>query len=138
MRMLIPTNYRVANNSGWELIRALAANPDMLLMDEPFGAIDPINREQIQDEFLSLQNQLKKTIIMVSHDIHEAIKMADRIVIFNEGKIVQCDTPSQILTQPKNEFVADFVGADRALKVMGLIKAKDALDQQNKILCLLA
>lgn len=111
--------------------RALAADPDILLMDEPFGAIDPINREQIQDEFLSLQAKMKKTIIMVSHDLHEAIKMADRIVIFNEGKIVQCDTPSNILTQPKNKFVADFVGADRALKVMGLVRASDAMQPDN-------
>ena len=112
--------------------RALAADPDVLLMDEPFGAIDPINREQIQDEFLSLQTKMNKTILMVSHDLHEAIKMADRIVIFNNGQIVQCDTPGNILTQPKNKFVADFVGADRALKVMGLVKARDAMETNLK------
>ncbi len=91
-------------------------------MDEPFGAIDPINRDQIQDEFMRLQARLKKTIVFVSHDIHEAIKMADRIAIFRGGQLVQFDTPEMILTQPKNKFVSDFVGADRALKVLGPIR----------------
>lgn len=112
--------------------RALAADPDILLMDEPFGAIDPINRDQIQDEFMRLQARLKKTIVFVSHDIHEAIKMADRIAIFKDGKIVQFDTPEMILTQPKNKFVSDFVGADRALKVLGLIRARDAMNTSPK------
>lgn len=105
--------------------RALAADPEILLMDEPFGAIDPINRDQIQDEFLSLQDKLKKTIICVSHDIHEAIKMADKIAIFRAGKLVQCDTPEGILTQPEDEFVADFVGADAGLKILSLMRVKD-------------
>jgi len=108
--------------------RALAADPDILLMDEPFGAIDPINREQIQDEFLKLQAKLKKTIAFVSHDIHEAIKMGDMIAIFKEGRLVQFDTPEILLTRPKNKFIADFVGADRTLKVLGLIRAKQAMN----------
>ncbi len=112
--------------------RALAADPGILLMDEPFGAIDPINRDKIQDEFMRLQARLKKTIAFVSHDIHEAIKMADRIAIFQAGKLVQYDTPEMILTQPKNKFVADFVGADRALKVLGLIRARDAMNKNPK------
>jgi len=112
--------------------RALAADPDILLMDEPFGAIDPINRDQIQDEFMRLQARLKKTIVFVSHDIHEAIKMADRIAIFRGGQLVQFDTPEMILTQPKNKFVSDFVGADRALKVLGLIRARDAMNPSPK------
>ncbi|VFQ46442.1 ABC transporter ATP-binding protein [Desulfoluna butyratoxydans] len=112
--------------------RALAADPDILLMDEPFGAIDPINRDQIQDEFMRLQARLKKTIVFVSHDIHEAIKMADRIAIFRAGQLVQFDTPEMILTQPRNKFVSDFVGADRALKVLGLIRAREAMNSSPK------
>jgi osmoprotectant transport system ATP-binding protein len=112
--------------------RALAADPDILLMDEPFGAIDPINRDKIQDEFMRLQSRLKKTIAFVSHDIHEAIKMADKIAIFRGGQLVQYDTPEVILTQPKNKFVSDFVGADRALKVLNLIRARDAMNKNPK------
>ncbi len=112
--------------------RALAADPDILLMDEPFGAIDPINRDKIQDEFMRLQARLKKTIAFVSHDIHEAIKMADKIAIFRGGRLVQYDTPEVILTQPKNKFVSDFVGADRALKVLNLIRARDAMNKNPK------
>ena len=112
--------------------RGLAADPDILLMDEPFGAIDPINREQIQDEFLRVQAKLKKTIAFVSHDIHEAIKMGDKIALFNEGKLIQYDTPEIILTQPKNKFVAEFVGADRALKVLGLMRTRDAMNRSPR------
>ncbi len=112
--------------------RALAADPDILLMDEPFGAIDPINRHQIQDEFLKLQGQLKKTIAFVSHDIHEAIKMADKIAIFKDGKLVQYDTPEIILMRPANKFVSDFVGADRALKVLGLLRVRDAMNREPR------
>ncbi len=108
--------------------RGLAANPDILLMDEPFGAIDPINRDQIQDEFLRLQGKLRKTIAFVSHDIHEAIKMADKIAIFKDGKLIQYDTPESILMRPANKFVSDFVGADRALKVLGLLRIRDAMN----------
>jgi len=112
--------------------RGLAANPDILLMDEPFGAIDPINRDQIQDEFLRLQGKLKKTIAFVSHDIHEAIKMADKIAIFKDGKLVQYDSPEAILMRPANKFVSDFVGADRALKVLGLLRIRDAMNPAPK------
>jgi len=112
--------------------RGLAANPDILLMDEPFGAIDPINRDQIQDEFLRLQGKLKKTIAFVSHDIHEAIKMADKIAIFKDGQLVQFDTPESILMRPANKFVSDFVGADRALKVLGLLRIRDAMNANPK------
>jgi len=108
--------------------RALAADPDILLMDEPFGAIDPINREKIQDEFLKLQAKIKKTIAFVSHDIHEAIKMGDKIALFNKGRLIQYDTPEVILTNPKNKFVADFVGSDRALKVLGLMRVRDVIN----------
>ncbi len=112
--------------------RGLAADPEILLMDEPFGAIDPINREQIQDEFLKLQSKIKKTVAFVSHDIHEAIKMGDKIALFNEGKLIQYDAPEIILTRPKNKFVADFVGADRALKVLGLIRVSDVINLKPK------
>lgn len=112
--------------------RGLAADPEILLMDEPFGAIDPINREQLQDEFLRLQANIKKTIAFVSHDIHEAIKMADKIALFSKGKLIQYDTPEFILTRPKNKFVADFVGADRALKVLSLMRAKDVINTSPK------
>jgi osmoprotectant transport system ATP-binding protein len=101
--------------------RALAADPPLMLMDEPFGAIDPINRARLQDEFLGLQEQVRKTIVFVTHDIDEAIKMGDRIAILREGGVLaQYDTPSEILTHPADEFVAQFVGADRALKRLSL------------------
>jgi len=101
--------------------RALAADPPLMLMDEPFGAIDPINRARLQDEFLALQRQVRKTIVFVTHDIDEAIKMGDRIAILREGGVLaQYDTPSEILTRPADEFVAQFVGADRALKRLSL------------------
>jgi osmoprotectant transport system ATP-binding protein len=102
------------------VLRALAADPPVLLMDEPFGAIDPINREIIQDEFLKMQATLKKTVMFVSHDIDEAVKMANRIAIFREGRIVQCDTPDNILAHPANSFISDFVGGDRTLKRLRL------------------
>jgi osmoprotectant transport system ATP-binding protein len=109
--------------------RALGADPDILLMDEPFGAIDPINREHIQNVFLKLQEKLKKTIVFVSHDIHEAIKMADKIAIFKEGQLLQYGTPMELLTKPENLFVSNFVGADRSLKVLGLIRARDVVNK---------
>jgi osmoprotectant transport system ATP-binding protein len=101
--------------------RALAADPPLMLMDEPFGAIDPINRARLQDEFLALQQQVRKTVVFVTHDIDEAIKMGDRIAILREGGVLaQYDTPKQILTHPADEFVAQFVGADRGLKRLSL------------------
>jgi osmoprotectant transport system ATP-binding protein len=101
--------------------RALAADPPLMLMDEPFGAIDPINRSRLQDEFLRLQDKVKKTVVFVTHDIDEAIKMGDRIAILREGGVLaQYDTPRQILTHPADDFVAQFVGADRGLKRLAL------------------
>ena len=108
------------------LARALAANPPLMLMDEPFGAIDPINRARLQDEFLRLQEQVRKTVVFVTHDIDEAIKMGDRIAILREGgRLAQYDTPAEILTHPADDFVAEFVGADRALKRLGLATLAD-------------
>ena len=112
--------------------RCLAADPEILLMDEPFGAIDPINREEIQNEFLRVQDKLKKTIAFVTHDIHEAIKIGDKIAIFQEGRLIQYDTPEIILTRPKNKYIADFVGADRTLKVLGLLRAEEAMSKKPK------
>ena len=101
--------------------RALAADPPLMLMDEPFGAIDPINRARLQDEFLGLQAKVKKTVVFVTHDIDEAIKMGDRIAILRDGgRLAQYDTPREILIHPADEFVARFVGADRGIKRLSL------------------
>ncbi len=106
--------------------RALAADPPLMLMDEPFGAIDPINRDNLQNQFLRLQGEIRKTIVFVTHDIDEAIKMGDRIAILKEGgELVQYDTPENILANPANEFVAQFVGADRGLKRLALTRISD-------------
>jgi osmoprotectant transport system ATP-binding protein len=107
--------------------RAMATDPPVMLMDEPFGAIDPINREVLQDEFLRIQSKIKKTIVFVTHDIHEAIKMGDKIALLDAGRLVQFDTPEKLLTAPKNQFVKDFVGADRALKRLDLLRVEDAM-----------
>jgi osmoprotectant transport system ATP-binding protein len=106
--------------------RALAADPPLMLMDEPFGAIDPINRERLQNEFLRLQAEIRKTTVFVTHDIDEAIKMGDRIAILQEGGILaQYAPPAELLMRPANRFVEDFVGADRALKRLALQRVRD-------------
>jgi osmoprotectant transport system ATP-binding protein len=103
------------------LARAMAADPPLMLMDEPFGAIDPITRERLQNDFLRLHREVRKTVIFVTHDIDEAIRMGDRVCILRQGgKLAQYDTPEAILASPADEFVADFVGADRGLKRLGL------------------
>ena len=106
--------------------RALAADPPVMLMDEPFGAIDPINRERLQNEFLRLQAEIQKTVLFVTHDIDEAIKMGDRIAILREGgRLAQYATPAELLMAPADDFVEDFVGADRALKRLALMRVRD-------------
>ncbi|PZR64957.1 MAG: hypothetical protein DLM71_00600 [Chloroflexi bacterium] len=106
--------------------RALAADPPVMLMDEPFGAVDPIRRDRLQNEFLRLQARVRKTIVFVTHDVDEAIKMADRIAIMERGGILaQYDTPDRILASPANEFVERFVGADRGLKRLSLSRVRD-------------
>jgi osmoprotectant transport system ATP-binding protein len=106
--------------------RALAADPPLLLMDEPFGAIDPITRERLQNEFLRLQEEIRKTVVFVTHDIDEAIKMGDRVAILREGgHLAQYGTPEEILVRPADDFVARFVGADRALKRLSLATVGD-------------
>jgi osmoprotectant transport system ATP-binding protein len=107
--------------------RALAVDPPVLLMDEPFAALDPINREVIQDEFLRMQQTLRKTILFVSHDIDEAVKMADRIAIFRAGKLAQFGPPDELLARPADDFVASFVGRDRTLKRLRLIRVRDVM-----------
>jgi osmoprotectant transport system ATP-binding protein len=106
--------------------RALAVDPPLMLMDEPFGAIDPINRERLQNEFLRLQQEIRKTIVFVTHDIDEAIKMGDRIAIMRQGgKLAQYASPAELLMHPANPFVEDFVGSDRALKRLALQRVRD-------------
>lgn len=96
--------------------RALAADPSILLMDEPFGAVDPMTREILQTEFLEIQNRVKKTIVFITHDLDEAIKLADKLIIMKNGEIIQDDPPDRVLAAPRTQFVRDFIGADRALK----------------------
>ncbi|WP_022849816.1 ABC transporter ATP-binding protein [Limisalsivibrio acetivorans] len=96
--------------------RALAADPEILLMDEPFGALDPITREHLQRRLTKIQEELKKTIVFVTHDIDEAIRLATKVAIMKDGNLVQFDTPEDILTNPANRFVKEFIGTDRALK----------------------
>ena len=109
------------------MARALAADPPVLLMDEPFGAVDPIVRERLQNELLRLQEQLAKTILFVTHDIDEAIKMGDLVAVLKVGgHLAQFGTPEEILAKPANDFVARFVGADRGLKLLSLMRV-DAL-----------
>jgi len=106
--------------------RAMSADPDVMLMDEPFGAIDPITRDRLQNEFLRLQADIKKTIVFVTHDIDEAIKMGDRIAILrNQSQIAQYDTPERILVNPADEFVADFIGRGASLKRLSLSRVRD-------------
>jgi osmoprotectant transport system ATP-binding protein len=105
--------------------RALAAEPDILLMDEPFGALDPITRENLQKALLKIQKKLKKTVVFVTHDIDEAVRLASKIVIMRDGQIVQQGTPEEILNSPADRFVSKFVGSDRALKSLTRIYAED-------------
>ncbi|MDY6935683.1 MAG: ABC transporter ATP-binding protein [Spirochaetota bacterium] len=107
------------------LARALAADPELLLMDEPFGSIDPINRLTLQDVLLEIQEVLQKTIIFVTHDINEAIKLGDRIAIMNKGSLVQYGTPEEIIMNPTNEFVESLLGHDRNVKALTLKKTKE-------------
>ena len=109
------------------LARALAGNPNVMLMDEPFGAIDAITRTTLQDEIIRLQRQLKKTILFVSHDVEEALRLADKILILQKGKIVQYDTPFNILTRPANDFVYNLVGANDIVRQLSLLRVETAM-----------
>jgi osmoprotectant transport system ATP-binding protein len=126
MRARYPSQLSGGQRQRVGVARALAADPPLMLMDEPFGAIDPINRARLQDEFLRLQAKVRKTVVFVTHDIDEAIKMGDEIAILREGGVLaQYDSPQEILTHPADDFVARFVGADRALKRLGLTTLAD-------------
>ncbi|MEU9382673.1 betaine/proline/choline family ABC transporter ATP-binding protein [Streptomyces sp. NPDC048279] len=110
--------------------RALAADPPVLLMDEPFGAVDPVVREQLQDEFLRMQAAVRKTVLLVTHDIEEAVRLGDRIAVYGQGRIEQYDTPGAVLGTPSTSYVADFVGADRGLKRLSVTEIEpDDLEQ---------
>ncbi|OKJ72946.1 ABC transporter ATP-binding protein [Streptomyces sp. CB02460] len=110
--------------------RALAADPPVLLMDEPFGAVDPVVRERLQNEFLKLQSRVRKTVLMVTHDIEEAVRMGDRIAVYGQGRIEQFDTPGAVLGSPATPYVAEFVGADRGLKRLSVTAIEpDDLEQ---------
>jgi len=108
--------------------RGLAADPPVILMDEPFGALDPITRAQLQDEFLRLRKRLKKVILFVTHDMDEAIKLGDRIAVMRSGRIVQFDTPRKILREPADPFVRDMVGREGGIKLMKLLRIADIMD----------
>ncbi len=111
--------------------RALAGDPDVILMDEPFGAIDAITRAELQDSFLELQQRLHKTILFVTHDVDEALRLADRIVVLREGQVVQYDTPLNILTKPADEFVHQLVGASDIVRQLSLLKPEHVMRPLN-------
>ena len=110
--------------------RALAADPPVLLMDEPFGAVDPLNRHQLQQEFLSLQKELKKSVIFVTHDLDEAVSLADRIAIMEQGEIRQYDSTPEILLHPGSRFVKNFIGEQKALKLLAYYNVAYAMETQ--------
>ncbi|MFJ7938640.1 betaine/proline/choline family ABC transporter ATP-binding protein [Peribacillus sp. NPDC096622] len=115
------------------VLRALASNPPLILMDEPFGALDPITRDALQEEFKNLQRTLDKTIVFVTHDMDEAIKLADKIVILKAGEIVQVGTPDEILRNPANEFVEEFIGKDRLLQTRPNVELVEQIMSRNPI-----
>jgi len=113
--------------------RALAADPPILLMDEPFGAVDPLNRELLQSEFARIQARLKKTVLFVTHDLDEAIRLADRIALMRDGRLVQLDSPEDLLAHPAGSFVRSFVGADRALKRLSRFPVADFMSPARAV-----
>ncbi len=113
--------------------RALAGDPGVILMDEPFGAIDAITRTELQDSLLELQRRLRKTILFVTHDVDEALRLADKIVILREGQVVQYDTPLKVLTQSVDDFVRQLVGADDIVRQLGLLRAEQVMRPLNGV-----
>jgi len=114
------------------LARALAADPDVLLMDEPFGAIDAITRASLQKELLQLQRRLKKTILFVTHDVDEALLLADKIVVLREGKVVQYDEPCDLLNQPADDFVRELLNTDDRIRQLGILRVESVMKPVNK------
>jgi osmoprotectant transport system ATP-binding protein len=126
MRKRYPAQLSGGQRQRVGVARALAVDPPLMLMDEPFGAIDPITRSRLQDEFLRLQTEIRKTVLFVTHDIDEAIKMGDRIAVLRAGgELAQFATPADLLMHPADEFVEQFVGADRALKRLALTRVRE-------------
>jgi osmoprotectant transport system ATP-binding protein len=126
MRKRYPAQLSGGQRQRVGVARALAVDPPLMLMDEPFGAIDPITRSRLQDEFLRLQNEIRKTVLFVTHDIDEAIKMGDRIAVLRTGgELAQFATPAEMLMHPADEFVEQFVGSDRALKRLALTRVRE-------------
>jgi osmoprotectant transport system ATP-binding protein len=113
--------------------RAMVSDPPIMLMDEPFGAVDPITRARLQNEFLRIQERISKTIVFVTHDIDEAIKMGDTIAVMREGKLIQHATPNDLLSTPANEFVANLVGRNRSIKRLHLIRIREILDHVDRL-----
>ncbi len=112
--------------------RALAADPPVLLMDEPFGAVDPITRANLQNEFLRIQDQMNKTIVFVTHDINEAIKMGDKVAVLKDGSLVQYSSPQELLDAPADEFVAQLVGKNRSIKRLHLIRVEEIVEEEKE------
>ncbi len=108
--------------------RALAADPPVLLMDEPFGALDPLTRARLQDELLAILKRLRKTVVLVTHDLDEAIRMASQVVVMRQGRVEQCASPLALLARPANDFVRSFVGHDRALRRLALLRVADLVE----------
>jgi osmoprotectant transport system ATP-binding protein len=113
------------------LARALAADPPILLMDEPFAAIDAITRERLQGELLRIHRHVRKTILFVTHDVEEAFRLADKILVMKEGKLVQSGTPLEVITHPENQFVRDLLGAENLIRRLSLIPVRLVLDMQH-------
>ncbi len=113
--------------------RAMVSDPPIMLMDEPFGAVDPITRARLQNEFLRIQERISKTIVFVTHDIDEAIKMGDTIAVMRDGKLIQHATPSDLLSTPADEFVSSLVGRNRSIKRLHLIRIREILDEVNRL-----
>jgi osmoprotectant transport system ATP-binding protein len=127
MRKRLPHELSGGQRQRVGFARALAADPAIMLMDEPFGAIDPITRVRLQDEFRQILKRVSKTVVIVTHDLDEAIKMGDRIAIMRDGKLLQYDTPEAILAHPADEFVENFLGPDRAIKRLSLIEVASVM-----------
>jgi len=111
--------------------RALAADPPILLMDEPFGSLDPLNRERLQKEFFRIQKRLKKTVLFVTHDVEEAIRLADKIAVMRPGKIVSCGSPSDFITEDKEEYIKKFLGTEYALKLLSRFMVQDFINPKS-------